>query len=150
MSRALDPQLHTHCIAANIAKGPDGRWTALHHPTIYKAAQTAGYLYQAELRNELSWRLGVEWGPVVHGCADLVQAPVEVLREFSQRRRQIEDAARQAGDDSVGARRRFAVTTRPAKDHQVDGETLVADWQHYRKPTVISAARSAAIARPVS
>jgi conjugative relaxase-like TrwC/TraI family protein len=32
MSRALDPQLHTHCVSANIARGKDGRWTALHHP----------------------------------------------------------------------------------------------------------------------
>ena len=29
MSRALDPQLHTHVVAANVAQGPDGRWTGL-------------------------------------------------------------------------------------------------------------------------
>src|SRR5664279_6444503 len=30
MSRALDPQLHTHVVAANLARGSDGRFTALH------------------------------------------------------------------------------------------------------------------------
>ena len=29
MSRAQDPQLHTHVVCANMAQGPDGRWTAL-------------------------------------------------------------------------------------------------------------------------
>jgi conjugative relaxase-like TrwC/TraI family protein len=28
LSRALDPQLHTHVVAANASQGPDGRWTA--------------------------------------------------------------------------------------------------------------------------
>ena len=45
MSRALDPQLHTHVVAANLARGEDGRYTALHHPSLYRAARTAGYLF---------------------------------------------------------------------------------------------------------
>jgi len=64
MSRALDPQLHTHCVSANMAKGKDGRWTALHHPTLFRAAQTAGYLHQAHLRASVRERLALEWGPV--------------------------------------------------------------------------------------
>lgn len=28
-SRALDPQLHTHCLALNATKTPDGKWRAL-------------------------------------------------------------------------------------------------------------------------
>ena len=42
MSRALDPQLHTHVVAANLARGPDGRFTALHSAELYRAAKTAG------------------------------------------------------------------------------------------------------------
>jgi conjugative relaxase-like TrwC/TraI family protein len=64
MSRALDPQLHTHVVAANLARGEDGRYTALHHPSIYRAARTAGYLYQSHLRSAVRDRLGLEWGPV--------------------------------------------------------------------------------------
>ena len=67
MSRALDPQLHTHVVAANLTRGPDGRFTALFGAPIYQAAKTGGYLYQAHLRAEISERLGLEWGPVQQG-----------------------------------------------------------------------------------
>jgi conjugative relaxase-like TrwC/TraI family protein len=50
MSRALDPQLHTHVVVANLARGSDGRFTALHGAPLYRAAKTAGFLYQAHLR----------------------------------------------------------------------------------------------------
>ncbi|HEY2650674.1 MAG TPA: MobF family relaxase, partial [Solirubrobacteraceae bacterium] len=42
MSRSLDPQLHTHVVAGNLARGPDGRYTALHATPLYRAAKTAG------------------------------------------------------------------------------------------------------------
>jgi conjugative relaxase-like TrwC/TraI family protein len=50
MSRALDPQLHTHVVAANLARGSDGRFTALHGAPPYRSAKTAGFLYQSHLR----------------------------------------------------------------------------------------------------
>jgi conjugative relaxase-like TrwC/TraI family protein len=62
MSRSLDPQLHTHVVCANVARGPDGRWTALDGRLLYEHAKTAGYLYQAHLRVEVRERLGLEWG----------------------------------------------------------------------------------------
>ncbi len=37
MSRSLDPQLHTHVVAANLTRGPDGRFTALHGAPLYRA-----------------------------------------------------------------------------------------------------------------
>ncbi len=59
-SRNGDPQLHTHVLIANATKGPDGRWTRLYHPAIYDHAKTAGYIYEAHLRHELTRRLGVD------------------------------------------------------------------------------------------
>jgi len=79
MSRALDPQLHTHVVAANVACGPDGRWTALHGHKLYTHAKNAGFLYQAHLRAEVRERLGLEWGPVVKGAAELVDVAPDVL-----------------------------------------------------------------------
>ena len=67
MSRSLDPQLHTHVVCANVARGPDGRWTALDGRHLYEHAKTAGYLYQAHLRAEVRDRLGLEWGPGEQG-----------------------------------------------------------------------------------
>jgi conjugative relaxase-like TrwC/TraI family protein len=97
MSRALDPQLHTHCVTANLAEGPDGRWTALHHPSLFQAAQTAGYLYQAHLRARVRERLGLEWGSIRKGAGELKAIRREVLVEFSRRRQEMRLAAERGG-----------------------------------------------------
>jgi len=88
-SRASDPLLHTHVVVGNLTRGPDGRWTALDGRLLYRHAKTAGVLYQAELRGELVRRLGVEFGPVEHGCGDLTGVRREVIEHFSQRRAEI-------------------------------------------------------------
>jgi conjugative relaxase-like TrwC/TraI family protein len=95
MSRSLDPQLHTHVVCANVARGPDGRWTALDGRPIYQHARTAGFLYQAHLRAEVRDRLGWEWGPVTNGTAELMHVPAGILTEFSRRRHDITSAAEQ-------------------------------------------------------
>ncbi|MEW6155713.1 MAG: MobF family relaxase [Actinomycetota bacterium] len=41
-SRAGDPLLHWHTLVANLAPGPDGRWTAFVHPDLYRAVRAAG------------------------------------------------------------------------------------------------------------
>ena len=58
-SRAGDPLLHTHVVVANRTLGVDGRWTALDARPLYRHAKTAGYLYQARLRHEVTERLGL-------------------------------------------------------------------------------------------
>jgi conjugative relaxase-like TrwC/TraI family protein len=63
-SRAGDPLLHTHVLVGALGRGGDGRWTALDARALYAHAKTAGYLYQAVLRGELTRRLGVEWSAV--------------------------------------------------------------------------------------
>ncbi|MDQ3740873.1 MAG: relaxase domain-containing protein, partial [Actinomycetota bacterium] len=70
-SRAGDPLLHTHVVIGNLARGEDGKWGALDSRLLYRHAKTAGFLYQAALRGELTERLGVEWGPVRQGYSDL-------------------------------------------------------------------------------
>src|SRR3954452_23999079 len=70
-SRAGDPLLHTHVVVANRTLGPNGRWTALDARPLYRHAKTAGYLYQARLRHEISERLGAKRGRVTKGASDL-------------------------------------------------------------------------------
>ena len=106
MSRAEDPQLHTHVVAANMARGEDGRWTALDGTPIYQHARAAGFLYQAHLRAAVRERLPwVRWGPVRNGMAEIEQIFPEVLREFSTRRRQIEERQRELVSAGVEVRR---------------------------------------------
>src|SRR3954470_18286241 len=91
-SRAQDPHLHTHVIVANMARSPsDGKWRALDGEPILGAYRlAAGYLYQAQLRAELTRALGVEWNEPVKGMAEMAGVPPAALDEFSQRRRQVE------------------------------------------------------------
>jgi len=62
-SRAGDPQLHEHLVVMNAARGTeDGRWRALgHHPDLFAHAKTADAVYLAEIRHQLTARLGVGW-----------------------------------------------------------------------------------------
>ncbi len=125
MSRALDPQLHTHVVAANLTRGPDGRFTALHGAPLYRAAKTAGYLYQAHLRAGVGDRLGLEWGEVRSGAAELVGVPEAVLSEFSKRRHEMLRAAARGGIglDTKAAAEKAAVATRECKQYGVDTHT---------------------------
>lgn len=63
-SRAGDPQIHTHVLVSKLVQATDGRWTCLHSPSLYANAKTAGFLYQAELRDQLTRTLGIRWGEV--------------------------------------------------------------------------------------
>jgi conjugative relaxase-like TrwC/TraI family protein len=130
MSRAEDPQLHTHVVAANMARGADGRWTALDATPIYQHAKAAGFLYQAHLRAAVRERLPwVRWGPVRNGMAEIEQLPPSVLREFSTRRRQIVERERELVAAGVevgdGGREAIAHATRVRKRYGVD----TAPWR---------------------
>ena len=63
-SREADPHLHTHAVAANLARIDGGTWGTLHSQLFWAHAKAGGCLYEAELRMRLTERLGIEWGPV--------------------------------------------------------------------------------------
>ena len=88
-SRALDPHLHTHVVAANLGRGPDGVWRALDGRGVYAHAGATAAVYHAQLRYELTTRLGVAWGRLDRGRADIAGIGPEARREFSTRSAQI-------------------------------------------------------------
>ena len=128
-SRAGDPQLHTHVLVANLTLGADGQWSTLDARRIYAHAKTAGYLYEARLRSELTRQLGVEWTPVRNGIADIAGVPPTVLRAFSRRRAEIEAELERHGTSSAAAAQVAALETRRAKDYRVTPEQLVPEWR---------------------
>ena len=128
-SRAGDPQLHTHVLVANLTLGADGRWSALDGRGIYAHAKTAGYLYEARLRAELTRELGVEWTPVRNGIADIAGVPPAVLRAFSRRRAEIEAELARRGTHSAAAAQIATLETRRSKDYRVSPEQLVPEWR---------------------
>jgi len=126
-SRAGDPQLHTHTLIANAVQGPDGRWTRLCHPAIYDQAKTAGYIYEAHLRHELSRRLGVRWQEVRNGIAEIEGFADEHLRGFSTRRKEILELA---GENSSARARQVAnLLTRKGKERDLSTTNLRERWR---------------------
>jgi conjugative relaxase-like TrwC/TraI family protein len=128
-SRAGDPQLHTHVVIANLVHGADGRWSALDGRLIYAHAKTAGHLYEARLRAELTRSLGVAWTPVKRGIADVDGVPQPVLRAFSRRRVEIEEELARRGRMGAVAAQVVALATRRRKDYRVTPERLAPEWQ---------------------
>ncbi|MGH9002964.1 MAG: MobF family relaxase, partial [Acidimicrobiia bacterium] len=129
-SRAGDPHLHTHVLVANLVKAvADGRWSALDARPLYAWAKTVGYLYEAQLRAEMTRRLGVGWGPVNRGIADVQGIPRATLREFSRRREEIEAHMAERGETSARAAQVATYATRTPKDREAAPEGLVPEWR---------------------
>ena len=128
-SRAGDPLLHSHVLVANLIHGDDGKWSALDGRLLYSHAKTAGYLYQAQLRKEISRRLGVEWTQVRNGTAEIEGVPRVAIDEFSRRRAEIEIRMEQRGERSARAAQVATLDTRRAKDHGVRPEGLQPEWE---------------------
>ena len=129
MSRAGDPQLHTHVVVANAVRAADGRWSALDGRLIYAHARTAGFLYQAQLREELTRTLGLEWTAITKGSAEVRGVPSRVIRAFSRRRAEIEAAMELHGSHGRSAAQVAALDTRRAKDRTRSPEELAPEWE---------------------
>jgi conjugative relaxase-like TrwC/TraI family protein len=129
-SRAGDPQLHTHVLVANLAHvGGEDRWTALDARPLYAWAKTAGHLYEAKLRAELTRRLGVGWQRPVRGIAEIAGVPKRVLKHFSRRRQQIDEHLAAAGAAGPKAAQLATYATRPSKDRSTSMFDLFVEWR---------------------
>jgi conjugative relaxase-like TrwC/TraI family protein len=127
-SRAGDPQLHTHAVVANRTRAK-GAWTALDGRAIYAHARTAGFLYQAALRRELTSAVGVEWGPVHNGAAEIAGISDEVREHFSRRANEINERMRSLGLTSVRAAKLVGLETRRRKQYDVPANRLREEWR---------------------
>ncbi len=121
VSRAGDAQLHSHVVMANATRA-DGRWSTLDGRALYAHLKTASALYHAELRAEMTRRLGVQWEPVAPGklAAEIRGVPRAVLRDQSRRRQEIVARMEERGESSPRAAQAAALDTRKAKDYDVD------------------------------
>ena len=134
-SREGDPQLHTHCLIANLVHRADGSFVAFDANPLFDWRKAAGSIYQAELQRLLTERLGVEWGPEKNACREMVGFGRHQLRSFSKRTVAIEAELEARGEayESPAARMRAndaaSLATRPAKDHSLTPTLLAERWQ---------------------
>ena len=91
-SRNLDPQLHTHCVIANMVQGADDRWRTMVNDGLYRQQKAISAIYRAELAEGLG-RLGYELERThADGRFEIAGIPREVIEAFSTRRAEIEAA----------------------------------------------------------
>jgi conjugative relaxase-like TrwC/TraI family protein len=125
-SRENDPQVHTHCLIANLAQGPDARWRALASTRAFTPGlmKTYGTLYREILGSNLEQTFSIQ---VTMACGYLriPGIPSETRAYYSKRRAQIEAVgyrdARESGQ--------VAVHTRKSKDKAVSFEALSETWR---------------------
>jgi conjugative relaxase-like TrwC/TraI family protein len=95
LSRAGDPQLHTHLVIANMTRA-EQRWTSLEAHGLYEHKSAGGAVYRAVLRAEVRERLPwVSWHETTRGLFEVGGVPAGVRREFSRRRAEIEERTEQ-------------------------------------------------------
>ncbi|HEV2810918.1 MAG TPA: MobF family relaxase [Acidimicrobiales bacterium] len=134
-SREGDPQLHSHCLIANVVRRPDGSHVAFDANPLHDWAKAAGSIYQAELQRLLSLHLGVEWGPERNGCREPVGFRADQLRAFSKRTVAIEAELERSGATYQSAAERMradddaSLATRPRKDHSLTPTLLAERWE---------------------
>lgn len=126
-SREQDPQLHTHCLLANLARRQDGTWGTIDSRPVYKGKMAAGAIYRAQLAAELQ-ALGYLVEPDGRDAFRVTGVDPVIERHFSQRRQQIEAALEELGYDSAEAAEVAAKATRRQKEARPRAE-LIQEWQ---------------------
>jgi hypothetical protein len=109
---------------------------AIDSPSLFHHAKTAGYVAGAELRHQLTARLGVEWTTVSRGLSNVVGVSEEAMAAISTRSQEMAAAALSIdvesdgaiGTESPAARQALALATRPAKTNGVNPEGLRSGW----------------------
>ena len=90
-SRNQDPQLHTHCVLANMTRTEAGAWRSVEPTRIRRSAKLAGAFYRNELARRLQ-ALGMATVPTMVGRVpgfELAGYDRSFLVAFSGRRREI-------------------------------------------------------------
>ena len=91
-SRNDDPFLHVHNVVVNAIEDAEGRGRTLDSTALYSEAKAAGARATAHLRVRLSEELGVEWRKSASGVWEVDGISDLVLRHFSTRTKEIEEA----------------------------------------------------------
>ncbi|WP_019303586.1 MobF family relaxase [Xanthomonas oryzae] len=131
MSRAKDPQLHTHAVVLNMTQRTDGAWRALSNEDIFRVQHEVDALYKAELAKGLQ-ALGYAIRLVDdQGNFELDHISRDQIEAFSARSRVIEEALANAGKTRATAttleKQIISLATRPRKDES-DRELVKQYW----------------------
>jgi len=135
-SRALDPQLHTHCIVFNATfDAVENRWKALQNYELLRARKFAENVYYHELARKLRG-FGYEIRNLTRGDFQIEDISEEVCGRFSKRDAEIDKAMAKlladkpelAGKNFKALRAQLAVETRAKKQKDLSQAELRQLW----------------------
>lgn len=131
-SRALDPQMHTHCVLINAVFCTDNKWRSVSSESLFDMKMALGVTYRAELA-KLAKNLGYEVN-ITHadGRFELVGVPDNVIRKFSKRRQKIEKILAEKGWEGAKASENITVDSRDKKQ-EAERNELNQKWQDEAK-----------------
>lgn len=131
MSRAKDPQLHTHAVVLNITQRADGEWRALANEDIFRVQHQIDAIYKTELAKELR-AVGYQIRVLDDaGNFELAHITRDQIEAFSARSKVIEEALANEGKTRASAtaleKQVISLATRPRKDER-DREVVKQYW----------------------
>ena len=130
-SRNLDPQLHTHCVIANMTRGPDGKWRSVEATSLHRNIRLIGTHYRNELAKRLRNR-GYALTPAMVGKVpgfEIAGYGKSTLEAFSSRRREVLDYIRKKGWTYDAARAQAATLATRRRKAEPRREELEALWR---------------------
>lgn len=149
LSRARDPQLHTHVVVMNVTQREDGEWRALSNEELFRRTKLAGAVYRGALARELQ-RIGYAIRRTDgEGGFELTHIGRAQIEAFSERSRVIERALTERGKSRAEAstleKQVITLATRPEKHALSEGErrTLMEHWKAKSAAARISYAKVA-------
>lgn len=134
-SRAMDPQLHTHCLVLNLGVDAAGACRSILSKPFFQAKMLAGAFYRCELSRQLQERLGVAIERPLDkegrqkSWFELAGVQKSILSYFSQRRADVERELGTRGMESASAAAFAALSTRSPKSLVPPRRVLHAEWQ---------------------
>ena len=130
-SRGGDPQLHTHCVLANMTRNASGEWRSVEPTAIRRSEKLIGAYYRNELARRLQ-SLGMATTPTLIGRVpgfELAGYDRAFLDAFSGRRAVILAFLEEHGLEYNARNTQFAaLSTRPAK-REIGLSELVPEWR---------------------
>lgn len=129
-SRAQDPQLHTHCLIANLAPRSDGTWGTLESKHFFLWQMASGAIYRSALANGIR-QLGSEVETVdAHKHFEVKGICQSICQFFSKRAEAIRAQMEAMGVHQAASKVGDTITLN-SRDYKqtVDRPALFASWQ---------------------
>ncbi|EQD69556.1 protein containing Conjugative relaxase region, partial [mine drainage metagenome] len=135
-SRNADPQLHSHCVIANVTRDPEtGAWRSLDSRELYAAQAEANAIYMNTLAHgarEAGYTVDWAINDKGHPSFELREVPESLREAWSSRKAEIDAALEARGlsraTASADEKQVATLATRAPKTVE-DRAALAADWR---------------------